>query len=90
MSAKRNFRDVIHLRNLALEAADALWALAKGKTPDWDPITINQDIHKLRPVIDAAFSAAPSMSEDCPLCQRDIAINTEVGKGWELLARKRR
>ena len=54
---------VRRLRDLSLEAADALWALAKGKEPDRDPIAINQDIHNLRSRIDAAFSAS-SMSEE--------------------------
>ena len=36
------------LFDLSIEAANALWALEKGKTPDRDPIAINQDIHNLR------------------------------------------
>ncbi len=47
------------LRDLAVEAADALWALANGKNPDRDPILINQDIHRLRPRIDAFLQEPP-------------------------------
>jgi hypothetical protein len=36
-----------------------LWALAKGKKPDRDPIAINQDIHRLRPRIDALLREPP-------------------------------
>lgn len=43
---------VIKFRNLALEAADALWALSKGKAPDRPPRDINQDIYQIRSLVD--------------------------------------
>lgn len=48
------------LRNLAMEAADALWAITHGKKTERDPIAINQDIHRLRQQIDAAFPPLPN------------------------------
>ncbi len=35
------------LKRLALEAANALWALAEGKDPERDPKSINQDIYRM-------------------------------------------
>lgn len=35
------------LKRLALEAANALWAIAEGKDPDRDPKEINQDIYRM-------------------------------------------
>src|SRR3989344_2837282 len=46
---------VRQLRNLAVEAADALWALHHHKEPKRHPIAINQEIHLLRTKIDALF-----------------------------------
>lgn len=56
-----NHQLVRRLRNLAMEAADALWAIDHGKKPERDPIAINQDLHRLRPQIDTAFP--PLMEE---------------------------
>ena len=54
-----NHKLVRNLRNLAMEAADALWAIDHGKKPERDPIAINQDLHRLRPQIDAMFPPLP-------------------------------
>jgi hypothetical protein len=37
---------------LTIEAADALWAIQKGKKPDRDPRQINQDIYTSSPLIE--------------------------------------
>ena len=50
------------LRDLSVEAADALWVHKEGKTPDRDPILINQEIHGLRPQIDAILQSSPHLS----------------------------
>ncbi|MEX1052071.1 MAG: hypothetical protein WEC83_01650 [Patescibacteria group bacterium] len=53
---------------LAIEAADALWAIQKGKQPDRDPLQINQDIyashslveHNIRLLKEAAQTTTPT------------------------------
>lgn len=40
------------MRDLCFEAANALWAIKRGKPTDRDPNLINQDIYNLRPEFD--------------------------------------
>ena len=56
------------LRDLTMEAADALWALKHGKEPNRDPITINQEIYALRQRLDELPFFVPS-----PLSKEEIA-----------------
>lgn len=56
------------LRDLAMEAANALWALEHQKKPDRDPITINQEIYSLRQRLDELSFFVPS-----PLSKEEIA-----------------
>ena len=44
---------LVKFRNLAMEAADALWALEEGRPVRRPPKVINADIHNLRPKVDA-------------------------------------
>jgi len=48
------------LLKLALQAADALWALAEGKEPETDPKAINQDIYdfqrRIGPILNPSFT----------------------------------
>ncbi|HDQ16853.1 MAG TPA: hypothetical protein ENN31_01885 [Candidatus Vogelbacteria bacterium] len=56
------------LRDLAMEAANALWALEHHKKPNRDPITINQKIYSLRQRLDELSFFVPS-----PLSKEEIA-----------------
>ena len=58
---------VRQLRNLAVEAADALWALYHNKEPTRNPIAINQEIHILRTKIDALFPPTETKTENVPV-----------------------
>jgi hypothetical protein len=48
---------LILFRLIAMKAADALWALKRGKQPDDDPNQLNQALHNLRPYIDKILAA---------------------------------
>lgn len=64
-SLVKQFED---FHNLTIEAADALWAMDKGKKPNRNPRQINQDIynsrslieHNLRLMKEEAQQAAPT------------------------------
>jgi len=45
------------MRNLSIEAADALWAIRKNKKPDRNPEDICRDIEQHHPAVALAFSA---------------------------------
>ena len=60
------------LRDLAIESADALWALAEDKKPDRDPKSINQDIYHLRLQIDEILATPSSTAGD------EVLIKAEV------------
>lgn len=62
------------LWDLAVEAADALWAIKNGKEPARDPIAINQDIYALRSHIAEFFAVPPAMDWEKPEKEKFFAF----------------
>ena len=73
------------MRNLSVEAADALWAIRKNKKPDRNPEDICNDIQQLQMAVALAFTTL----QNPPILKRMYAYCMDAARALKTGASKR-